>query len=190
MQARLILASASPRRRELLAQQGIVFEVIPSNIPEVPQAGEGPASFARRVAAEKAFDIARQHPEAFVLGADTVVIASDEIFGKPTDRADAQRMLKRLSGTTHRVVTAVALIDPRGMLEELAVETAVEFRDLSAVDIDAYLDTGEPFDKAGAYAIQGGAAQFVTHVSGSYSNVIGLPIDEVAALLRRRMASV
>ena len=185
----LILASASPRRRELLGQLGIPFDVVPSDVPEVAEPGESPADFARRVARAKASDVAHGRPGAFVLGADTVVIASGVMFGKPADRADARRMLTRLSGSTHRVLTAVALIGPEGTVDELAVETAVEFRPLSEAEVEAYLDSGEPFDKAGAYAVQGGAAQFVTRIEGSYSNVVGLPLDEVTTLLRRRLAA-
>jgi septum formation protein len=185
MSATLILASASPRRRDLLAARGIRFEIVPSSVEETPRPGEPPEAFAQRIAREKACDVARQRPGACVLAADTVVIAGATLFGKPTDRADARRMLRALSGRTHRVLTAVALVDGDGRIAETAVESEVEFRALTAGEIEAYLDSDEPFDKAGAYAIQGVAQKFVTGVRGSYSNVIGLPMDEVLELLRR-----
>jgi septum formation protein len=185
----LILASASPRRRALLQQLGFTFAVVPSDVPETPHPGEAPAAFARRIARAKATAVARRHPGAVVLGADTVVVVDGEILGKPTDRADARRMLERLSGRAHRVLTAVTLVGAGAAVEDTLVETEVEFRRLDAADIDTYLDSGEPFDKAGAYAVQGGAEAFVTRLNGSYSNVVGLPVDEVAALLRRHLVS-
>ena len=187
MGAGLILASASPRRRELLARLGIAFRVVPSEAAETPHPGEAPLAFANRMAREKAGSVARRHSEAFVLGADTIVVVDEEILGKPVDRADARRMLQRLSDRTHQVFTAVALIDMAGRVDQLAIETSVDFRRLADTEIDAYLDSGEPFDKAGAYAVQGGAAPFVRRIGGSYTNVVGLPLDEVAVLLRRRM---
>jgi septum formation protein len=185
MGATLILASASPRRRDLLAAQGVRFEVVPSAVDETPLPGEPPEAFAQRLAREKACDVARQRPGRCVLAADTVVIAGATLFGKPAGRDDARRMLRALSGRTHRVLTAVALVDGDGHILETAVESEVEFRQLTAGEIEAYLDSDEPFDKAGAYAIQGLAQKFVTGVRGSYSNVIGLPMDEVLELLRR-----
>ena len=185
----LVLASASPRRRELLVQRGIAFRVDASDVPETPRPAESAEAFARRVARDKAAEVARRHPQAFVLGADTVVVLDGLIFGKPADRADARRMLRALAGRAHRVLTAVALIAPTGAVDELLVESQVELRALAAAEIEAYLDSGEPFDKAGAYAVQGLAGQFVTRVRGSRSNVIGLPVDEVVDLLRRRIPS-
>jgi septum formation protein len=184
MSTTLILASASPRRRELLAARGLRFEVVPSAVDETPCPGEPPEAFAQRLAREKACDVARHRPGTCVLAADTVVIAGANLFGKPTDRDDARRMLRALSGQTHRVLTAVALVDVDGHIAETAVESEVEFRHLTAGEIEAYLDSDEPFDKAGAYAIQGVAQKFVTGVRGSYPNVIGLPVDEVLELLR------
>jgi septum formation protein len=186
MSARLILASASPRRRELLGDLGVRFDVVASDVPEIPAPGEPPAAFACRAAREKAADVARRSPDAFVLAADTVVTLDGAVFGKPADRADARRMLHALSGRTHEVLTAVALADPAGRIDELLVRSEVEFRALTAADIDAYLASDEPYDKAGAYAVQGSAQRFVLQVRGSYSNVVGLPVDEVRALLRRR----
>jgi septum formation protein len=187
MSPRLVLASASPRRRELLAGAGLVFEVVPSAVPEVQRTGESPAAFARRLAHDKASDVAARRPGCCVLGADTIVVVDDTTLGKPEDRNQAQWMLQQLSGRAHRVLTAVVLIDPGGRREELVVESVVEFRVLEHGEIEDYLDSGEPFDKAGAYAVQGLARRFVTSVRGSYSNVIGLPMDEVVALLQRHL---
>ncbi|MGD0949133.1 MAG: Maf family protein [Candidatus Binatia bacterium] len=189
MGATLILASVSPRRRELLAASGVQFDIVPSTVAEIPQAGESPEAFAQRIAREKACDVARRRPGECVLAADTVVIAGANLFGKPKDRGDARRMLLALSGSTHHVLTAVALVDADGRMAEMAVKSEVEFRRLTAGEIEDYLDSGEPFDKAGGYAIQGLARKFATQVRGSYSNVIGLPMDEVLALLRRHCGS-
>jgi septum formation protein len=187
MTAPLVLASASPRRRALLAQLGIPFDIVTSDVPETPQPGESAAAFAQRVARDKAIEGARRRPGTYVLGADTVVVVEGAILGKPADRDDARRMLCTLSGRAHEVLTAVALVDPAGDVDEIVVRTGVEFRRLAAEQIEHYLDSGEPFDKAGAYAVQGGAQTFVLQVRGSYSNVVGLPMEEVAALLRRRL---
>jgi len=184
MSAPLVLASASPRRRELLAAAGYRFEVLPSDVPEIPHAGESPEMFARRIAREKASDVARRQPHAYVLAADTVVVVDGTVFGKPTDRSDARRMLQALSGRAHRVLTAVALAVPAGPVETVLVESRVAFRPLAASDIDAYLALEEPYDKAGAYAVQGYARRFVAAVDGSQTNVIGLPMEVVTRLLR------
>jgi septum formation protein len=184
MAAPLILASASPRRRELLARLGLPFEVAASDVPETSHPGEDSATFARRMAHEKATAVVGHCPGSSVLAADTVVVVDDAIFGKPKDRHDARRMLRALSGRTHRVLTAVALVDPAATLRDVVVESHVEFRELTPLDIERYLDSGEPFDKAGAYAVQGLAEQFVVEVRGSYSNVVGLPLEETAALLQ------
>ena len=187
MAARLILASASPRRRELLAQLGVPFEVVTSDVPELPAPAESPAAFAQRVARDKAAEVARRCPQALVLAADTVVAVDGDIFGKPRDRADARRMLEALAGRTHEVLTAVALRTPADDVEELVVRSAVEFRALTAREIEDYVDGSEPYDKAGAYAVQGQAQRFVVQVRGSYTNVVGLPLDEVRELLRRHL---
>jgi len=160
---------------------------MPSAVPEVPTPGEAPEAFAQRAAREKALQVAGLRPDAYVLGADTVVVIDDVIFGKPLDADDARRMLRSLSGRTHRVLTAVALVQPNGELEEMLVQSEVEFDVLTDPAIDAYLRTGEPFDKAGAYAVQGAGGRFVARVRGSLSNVIGLPMEDVTALLRRRL---
>jgi septum formation protein len=155
-----------------------------SELAEVAAAGEAPADFARRVAREKGAEVSRRCPGAWVLSADTVVVADGLALGKPADAAEARRMLERLAGRGHEVLTAVALIAPSGQLagEEL-VRTEVWFRPLSAAEVAAYVATGEPLDKAGAYGIQGGARGFVERWRGSFSNVVGLPLDEVRALL-------
>lgn len=182
----IVLASASPRRAELVRQLGIPFAVHPSNVPESPAAGENGTAFARRAAREKAMAVAAQRRGDWVLGADTVVLIDGEILGKPADADDARGMLERLSGREHRVVTGFVLLRPDGTVaDEIAVETVVEFRPVSPAEIDSYVATGEPQDKAGAYAIQGGAASFVHRVRGSYTNVIGLPMDELRISLER-----
>ena len=192
----LVLASASPRRRELLAQAGFAFTVHPAHIPEDPLEGEDPIAYVTRLAREKAQvvfrslsteDNAKQEsdsePEALVvLGADTTVTLDDEILGKPEDAADAARMLRRLSGRTHRVITGVAVVSAQGV-EVAAEATAVRFLTLSDQEIDAYVATGEPMDKAGAYAIQGLAARWIPRIEGCYFNVVGLPLALVAAML-------
>jgi septum formation protein len=180
----LILASASPRRRELLTQAGFQFTVRPANIPEDPLPGEDPAAYVARLAREKAqavFDAAAD-PEALVLGADTTVTLDDQILGKPADADDARRMLRMLSGRTHRVITGVALVSA-GAAQVAAEVTAVRFLTLSDTEIDGYIATGEPMDKAGAYAIQGRAARWIPRVEGCYFNVVGLPLALVGTML-------
>jgi septum formation protein len=174
----LVLASASPRRRELLASAGIEPRVAPAEIDETPRAEEPPARLAARLAAEKALAVGRQHPEALALAADTVVTIDGEAFGKAGSRAEARAMLERLSGRTHEVITAFALVGP-GARRERTVTTRVTFRRLHPRDLEAYLDCGEWEGKAGAYAIQGRAAGFASAVEGSYTSVVGLPLAEV-----------
>lgn len=182
----LVLGSASPRRAALLRQLGIEFTVQASDIPEEPVAGEGAGAFARRAACEKGAAVARERDHDWVLSADTIVVVDGIILGKPRDAAEAERMLAQLAGRAHEVLTAVALFAPgAALVESFVVATAVEFRPLDAAEIAAYVATGEPLDKAGAYALQGGAAGFVRAVRGSSSSVIGLPLDEVRTLLAR-----
>ncbi len=183
---RLILASASPRRRELLKNAGLDFEVRPSAVVESAGVGESPEDFARRAAREKALDVAAAVPAgALVLGADTVVVIGKEILGKPTGADDAARMLRQLSGATHRVITGVCLVRaPAGIEAEERETTLVTFRRLDEEEIQKYLATGEPLDKAGAYGIQGFASRFVTRIEGCYFNVVGLPVALVHGLLR------
>ena len=183
----LILASASPRRRELLAQAGFSFEVHPAHIPEDPLPNEDPIAYVTRLAREKAQAVYNElgDPQATVLGADTTVALDDHILGKPESPADAARMLRLLSGRTHRVLTGVALVTATST--EVAAEvTAVQFLTLSDEEIDAYIATGEPMDKAGAYAIQGRAARWIPRIEGCYFNVVGLPIALVSSLLGAR----
>jgi septum formation protein len=180
-QTRLVLASASPRRTQLLAQLGIAHEVHPPQIDERRRSGEAPAAYVERVAREKAAAVAERVPRALVLAADTAVVAGEEVLGKPADPAAARSMLMALSGRTHRVITAVAV--DGSARAACSVETRVSFRALSEADVAWYVGTGEPLDKAGAYAIQGAGGAFVERVEGSVSNVIGLPLVETLALL-------
>ncbi len=184
--ASLILASASPRRRWLLAALGIDFTALSVDIDERPGAHEKPPAFARRMAAEKA-RAAGGDGSRWVLAADTIVELDGRIFGKPVDADDAKLMLGRLSGRTHLVRTAMVLLEPSGATaEETLVTTEVSFRALDDATIAAYVASGEPLDKAGAYAIQGEGAHLVDRVVGSYTNVIGLPLPEVATWIRAR----
>jgi septum formation protein len=183
--AQLILASASPRRRELLAQLTIPFTVLPANIDESVVPGEVPWAYTRRVAYAKAQHVARQCPTAVVLGADSVVVLEHSILGKPRDPDDARQMLSRLSGRAHTVMTAVAVLYyARHVVCLDVVQTLVRFRLLSSSAIEHYIATGEPMDKAGAYAIQGAAAAFVESWKGCYTNVVGLPLQRTAAFLQ------
>ena len=181
----LHLASKSPRRRELLARLGVPFSVLAVDIPEVRAAGETPEDYVVRVADEKAaaaFGQLGHAGDVLVLGSDTEVVLDGEVFGKPADAADAARMLARLSGREHRVLTAVSLRSAGGTLRALSV-TTVEFAPLAPALIDAYVASGEPMGKAGGYAIQGGAEVFVARLSGSYSGVMGLPLFETGDVL-------
>ncbi|EHQ51632.1 Maf-like protein [Ectothiorhodospira sp. PHS-1] len=181
----LVLASASPRRRELLDQIGVAWRAHPVDVEEIPRAGESPEDFALRMAVTKAraaHDAVPGHLP--VLGADTVVSIDGDILGKPRDREDALDMLGRLSGRTHTVLSAVALLH-QGCCHQALSTTRVRFRDLSPDDRRAYWASGEPADKAGAYGIQGLGALFVAHIEGSYSGVVGLPLFETGELLRR-----
>ncbi len=181
---KLVLASASPRRAELLRNAGIEFVVRPADIPEQRQDSEPPGPYAMRLAQQKARAVAAREPGAFVLGADTIVCADEHVLEKPTDAADAARMLRLLSGHTHQVTTAVCLVGPGG--EETAAETTeVVMSAISDEEIRAYVATGEPMDKAGAYAIQGHASRWVTRIDGCYFNVVGLPVPLVYRMLRR-----
>ena len=181
----IVLASASPRRAELLRAAGIPFEIIVADVDESVRAGETPDAYARRVAQAKARAVAPRANGAPVLAADTVVVVEGEILGKPSDAADARRMLRRLSARPHEVLTAVCLLPPEGGRHEHVERTTVEFAQLSESEITAYVASGEPMDKAGAYAIQGLASKFVTRIEGSYSNVVGLPVARVYDMLRR-----
>ena len=179
----LCLASASPRRRALLAQIGVAHVVRAADIDEAPLAQETPRDYVARVAAAKACAIRRADAGLPVLAADTIVVIDGTMFGKPDDRAHGLAMLASLSGRSHEVLSAVALADARGVAIAVSA-SAVRFRTLSADECQAYWDSGEPHDKAGAYAIQGLAAAFIESLNGSYSGVMGLPLFETAALLR------
>lgn len=182
---RLILASSSPRRRELLLNAGFEFEVRPSSIEEALRHGETAEEFAERTAREKALGVAKSAASGVgVLGADTVVVIGGEILGKPAGPDDAARMLRRLSGLAHRVITGVCLVRAPDHIEALRHETTwVYFRNLTEQEIQDYVRSGEPMDKAGAYGIQGLASKFVTRIEGCYFNVVGLPIPLVYELI-------
>ena len=181
---RLVLASASPRRVELLRQIGVTpAEIDPAHIDETPLKGELPAPHAARLAREKAMSVATRHEGVLVLGADTVVACGRRILPKAETEAQARRCLALLSGRRHRVYGGVALSGPVGRLLERLVQSDVTFKPLSEAEIDAYLASGEWHGKAGGYAIQGLAALFVRRIGGSYSNIVGLPLYEVGGLL-------
>jgi len=178
----LILASTSPRRRELLTEANIPFTVDAVAVDEQHRLGESPEDFTQRLARAKAEPVFARHSAATVLGADTVVVCDQHILGKPADAADAARMLRQLSNRSHQVITGVALLSPHGTITR-AETTTVTMREISEEEIAAYIATGEPMDKAGAYAIQGGAAKFVTQIAGDYTNIVGLPIALVQKML-------
>ncbi len=185
---RLILASASPRRAELLRAAGIEFDVIPADVDEAMDPEDQPAGYARRVAQLKAEAVIPHAPGRPVLGADTIVVIDNEVLGKPVDAADARRMLGLLSGRAHTVMTAVCLVNPAagsGRVQTSVARTTVEFAPLSHAEIAWYVASGEPADKAGAYAVQGLASRFVTRIDGSYSNVVGLPVALVVDLCKQ-----
>ena len=179
----LVLASASPRRQELLRNAGIAFEVQPADIPEDPLPGELAKECAERLAREKALAIARQRPHDVVLGADTVVVVDGQLLGKPSDAADAARMLRLLSGRNHQVITGVCLV-VNGQPSVASETTVVTMSEITGEDIAAYVATGEPMDKAGAYAIQGIASRWIPRIEGDYSNVVGLPVALAHSMLR------
>ncbi len=176
----IVLASASPRRSELMALAGIVCEVVPADICEDALPGELPADHVMRLSREKSAAVAAAHGGRFFIGADTIVTLEDDILGKPVDGADAFAMLRRLSGRSHEVITGFTVLDSRsGSRTTRAIHTEVTFKVLTDKEIAAYIATGCPMDKAGAYAIQGGALHFVRAINGSYTNVVGLPMTEL-----------
>jgi len=181
----IVLASASPRRRELLTQIGVPHEVLAVDIDESALPGEAPADLALRLARGKALaGRERDGGRRAVLGSDTIVVLDGQVFGKPRDAADAGRMLSALSGRSHQVMSAVALALPDGAVRDLLSITEVQMRAITSAEIDAYWASGEPLGKAGAYAIQGRGAVFIQHIRGSYSGVMGLPLYETAMLLQ------
>jgi nucleoside triphosphate pyrophosphatase len=182
-ECRVVLASSSPRRRELLTLIGIPHEVRPSNIDETMRPREAPRRHAERLAREKASAIATRDPDLITIGADTVVVVNRKVLGKPADAADAARMLRMLSGREHTVITAVAVSRGR-KLRSAIEEVRVRFRRMSEDEIDAYVATGEPMDKAGAYGIQGYGATIVERIEGDYFAVMGLPLVRLVGLMR------
>ena len=202
----LVLASASPRRQDLLRSAGISFAVQSADVDETPLAGESARACAERLACQKALKVSSERPLDLVLGADTVVVVDSTILGKPSDANDAARMLRMLSGRAHQVITGVCLVSPvasgqlpytnEGAQEVLGTEnwdvrvgseiTLVTFAALSDAEIQEYVATGEPMDKAGAYAIQGIASRWIPRIEGDYSNVVGLPVALVYRMLRDR----
>jgi septum formation protein len=184
----IVLASASPRRQELLRNAGIAFIVQPADIDETLLQGESPRGYAERLAREKAAAIFRSRPQDCVLGADTVVVIDETILGKPRNEADAARMLRLLSGRTHVVITGICLINPHADNAEpktASEATLVTMREISDGEIRDYIATGEPMDKAGAYAIQGIASRWIPRIEGDYSNVVGLPVALIYSMLHK-----
>ncbi len=180
----LVLASASPRRRELLGNAGIAHEVMAADVDESVLAGETARACAERLAREKAMAVAKKRPEDWVLGADTVVVVSGQILGKPSDAEDARRMLRMLAGRTHEVITGVCLVGPGTTVDTRSEVTLVEMAAISEDEIAAYAESGEPMDKAGAYAIQGRASRWIPRIEGDYSNVVGLPVALVWRMIQ------
>ena len=182
----LVLASASPRRQELLRNAGIPFEVQPAHIPENARPGEQARDCAERLAREKALAVAKQRPGDVVLGADTVVVVDGQMLGKPVDAADAIRMLRMLSAREHQVITGVCVV-ANGQSQVANETTTVTMSEISEDEIADYVATGEPMDKAGAYAIQGIASRWIPRIEGDYSNVVGLPVALVWRMLREAL---
>lgn len=179
-QRNLILASKSPRRKELLEQAGLNFSIIPSGFDENTVSIKEPAGYAMHLAQNKALDIARQYPARVVIGADTIVVIDDAVLNKPRDKNQAREMLLRLSGKTHQVITGFSIVCAAENREYTSFcQTEVLFKTMSQAEIEWYIDTGEPYDKAGGYAIQGLGSFMIEKVNGSYTNVVGLPVCEV-----------
>jgi len=183
---KLILASSSPRRAEILANAGLPFSVLSSAVDESPHPAEAPSALVQRLANAKADLVAaRAVGPAIIIGADTAVLLDDKIIGKPSSPEDARQMLRQLSGRTHSVLTGVALIRlPDGERRQFIESTLVHFRSITEEEISSYLATGEPYDKAGAYAIQGRAGRYIPRIEGCYFNVVGLPLSRVLSELR------
>ncbi len=181
--AMIVLASSSPRRSELLRNAGIPFRVKPAHVPESPAPGEVPLLYTKRLARDKAVAVQKQFPQCFVLGADTVVLTDEHLLEKPADQEDAIRMLRLLSDRTHTVTTGVCLITPEGDQDVRSETTQVTFWPITDAEIRAYAASGEPLDRAGAYAIQGIASRYVRRIEGCYFNVVGLPVPLVYRML-------
>ncbi|HEX7833546.1 MAG TPA: Maf family protein [Thermoanaerobaculia bacterium] len=183
---RFILASSSPRRRELLTSIGLEFDVRPSHVPEVHEPGEAPEEYVARLSRDKAHALASQNPNDWVIAADTTVMLDNQLLEKPVDAADAARMLNTIAGRTHVVYTGVTLENvSRDWRDTRVAESEVRMLALSAEDVEWYVKTGEPLDKAGAYAVQGIGAMFIESIHGSYTNVVGLPLATLFQMLRR-----
>ncbi|MGV8081837.1 MAG: Maf family protein [Syntrophales bacterium] len=181
----LILASASPRRIELLERVGLAFQVLPSGIEEEDRPEESPEEHVLRLSAAKAETLARKNPDAWVLGADTIVVIDGDILGKPADREEAKAMLRKLSGREHTVYTGFSVLSGGGRLTVArSVSSTVLFKSLSEEEMNWYVRSDEPYDKAGGYAVQGMGAFFIQEIRGSYTNVMGLPLCEVIEILR------
>ncbi len=187
MNYRIILASSSPRRRELLRNLGLAFDVIQPSADETVSENETPEDFVLRVSVEKAWSVSRSLGEgAVVIGADTIVVVDGEMLGKPEDPEGASSMLRKLSGKEHHVYTAFSIVRPKDeILHSEIVDTSVRVKTLAASEIEGYIKTGEPMDKAGAYGIQGIGSFMVRGIEGSYSNVVGLPVEELLAALKK-----
>ena len=183
---KFILASSSPRRRELLTMIGLDFEVIPSHVPEVHEPGEVPEEYVARLSRDKANAIAREHPDRWVIAADTTVFYGEQLLEKPADAADAGRMLAIIAGRTHVVYTGVTVVNAsRDWRDTRVTESEVRMLPMSETDIAWYVRTGEPLDKAGAYAVQGVGSMFIESVHGNYTNVVGLPLATLFQMLRK-----
>jgi septum formation protein len=183
---RFILASSSPRRRELLASIGLEFDVLPSNVPEVHRSGEAPEEYVARLSRDKAEALANMHRSRWVIAADTTVLLGDQLLEKPVDATDAARMLRVIVGKTHIVYTGVTLENvERGYRDTRVAESEVRMLPLTDDEIEWYVRTGEPLDKAGAYAVQGIGAMFIESIHGSYTNVVGLPLATLFLMLQR-----
>jgi septum formation protein len=183
---KFILASASPRRRELLASIGLDFDIMPSHVPEVHEAGEVPEEYVARLSRDKADALAREHPARWVIAADTTVLLGDQLLEKPDGAAGAARMLATIAGRTHIVYTGVTLENrEREYRETRVAESEVRMLALSPAEIEWYVKTGEPLDKAGAYAVQGKGAMFIDSIHGSYTNVVGLPLATLFQMLKK-----
>ena len=187
--ASFILASASPRRRELFQSIGLKFKIIPAHVNENYLAGESPRQHVKRLSIDKAIIIARKYPEAWVLGADTIVVIDGLILGKPKNEAQARKMLQKLSGREHKVFTGFTIAHVAAKIYKTKViQSAVQFKTISPKEMDWYVSCDEPYDKAGGYAVQGKGAYFIQSIRGSYTNVIGLPLCEVLEELKKLKA--
>jgi septum formation protein len=185
LSASLILASASPRRQELLRSVGLTFKIIPAHVNEISLAGESPRQHVKRLASDKAMVIAKKYPDAWVLGADTIVVIDGMVLGKPNNKTQARRMLRKLSGREHTVFTGFTIAHVAAEIYRTKViRSAVKFKTISSQEIEWYVAGDEPYDKAGGYAVQGQGAYFIQAIRGSYTNVIGLPLCEVLEELK------